>query len=823
MSSVSSVGGSSSIYGQRNVLSGLASGMDTESMIENMTQGTRLKIAQQKQKKQLLEWKQTAYQGISSQLIEFSKKYTSYSSSTNLLSPSFFDQSTITTTGKNSDSISATGKTSSNVVINGVKQLATSASWAKKGFSDGLGISSSEAFGIGENDETEIAKLNGATFTFTYGNKDYSISLGYDQDYKDPEKLVEALNEKLSETTVTGSDKNNLGAKVEFALQEDGRITLATKDNDAGNTIKLKSVSDNVKNVLGLDPGEDGIDLSAKDSLWVSKAPIDAEDLTEKVSNRELLAGKTIQISLNGVNAKITLPPYKTPKVGEDGKVEVDSSGNIVYEVTEENKAYWEDDSKLIGYINDQLKETFGDKVTVKDTVEDNGKISLQFELTGDAKDESDVLRVNGGDFYALTVLGLESGQGNRVNLNQTIGDYLKTSGNEEVTEDDLKLSINGTDIKVTEDMTLSELISAVNNSDADVTLTYSELSDTMRLTSNKTGSGHDIELSGDLARKLFGGYTDDTDGGFVQYDPNVEITSGKDAILDVTVNGDSMTLTRSSNEVNIDGLTVTLKDEFGYDDDGKIVKGEQVSFTSAPKTDDIVTAVKEMVDDFNKMIQDVYKEMSTKPNSDYQPLTDEQKEEMTEDQIEKWEEKAKQGLLFGDSLLRSLQSSLRTVFSPGGETTKQLERMGITFEYSMSSDNGGELKLDEDKLRAVIESDVESVKKVFTATEGTDENGNRVKGGVMTEMKKILDQYASTSIVTPGSLVARAGSSYSSNSLLDNTLTNQMNDIDDILDTLNDKLQDQIDRYNSKFTQLEVLISQMNAQSGQLSGMLGG
>ena len=53
MSSVSSVGGSSSIYGQRNVLSGLASGMDTESMIENMTQATRLKIAQQKQKKQL--------------------------------------------------------------------------------------------------------------------------------------------------------------------------------------------------------------------------------------------------------------------------------------------------------------------------------------------------------------------------------------------------------------------------------------------------------------------------------------------------------------------------------------------------------------------------------------------------------------------------------------------------------------------------------------------------------------------------------------------------------------------------------------------------
>lgn len=300
-------------------------------------------------------------------------------------------------------------------------------------------------------------------------------------------------------------------------------------------------------------------------------------------------------------------------------------------------------------------------------------------------------------------------------------------------------------------------------------------------------------------------------------------IEKGQDAVLDVTVNGDSMTLTRSSNEVNIDGLKVTLKDEFGYDDKGALVKGEEVSFTSAPKTDDMVTAIKEMVEDFNKMIQDVYKEMSTKPDSDYQPLTDEQKEEMSEDQIEKWEEKAKEGLLFGDSLLRSLQSSLRTVFSPGSETSKQLERMGITFEYSMSSGDGGKLSLDEDKLRAVIESDVESVKQVFTAVEGTDENGNRVKGGVMTEMKKILDQYASTSIATPGSLVARAGSSYSANSLLDNTLKNQMDSIDDILDTLNDKLQDQIDRYNSKFTQLEVLISQMNAQSGQLSGMLGG
>ena len=131
---VSGVSGSgTSIYGNRNVLSGLASGMDTESMIENMTQATRLKIAQQNQKKTLLGWKQTAYQGISSQLIEFSKKYMDYQSPTNLLSSAFYDQSIVTSVGKNNALVSASGKTNSKVEINGVKELATSATHSAQG------------------------------------------------------------------------------------------------------------------------------------------------------------------------------------------------------------------------------------------------------------------------------------------------------------------------------------------------------------------------------------------------------------------------------------------------------------------------------------------------------------------------------------------------------------------------------------------------------------------------------------------------------------------------------------------------------------------
>ena len=69
-------GSSSSIYGTRNVLSGLASGMDTESMIENAVSGYQLKLAQLQQKKTKVEWKQEAYRSMITKMVGFSQKYT---------------------------------------------------------------------------------------------------------------------------------------------------------------------------------------------------------------------------------------------------------------------------------------------------------------------------------------------------------------------------------------------------------------------------------------------------------------------------------------------------------------------------------------------------------------------------------------------------------------------------------------------------------------------------------------------------------------------------------------------------------------------------
>ncbi|MBR6677625.1 MAG: flagellar hook protein, partial [Oscillospiraceae bacterium] len=81
--------GSSSIYGTRNVLSGLASGLDTESMIENAVSGYQMKLSSLQQQKTKVEWKQEAYRSMITKMVGFSQKYTSYTSGTNLLSSSF--------------------------------------------------------------------------------------------------------------------------------------------------------------------------------------------------------------------------------------------------------------------------------------------------------------------------------------------------------------------------------------------------------------------------------------------------------------------------------------------------------------------------------------------------------------------------------------------------------------------------------------------------------------------------------------------------------------------------------------------------------------
>lgn len=782
-------GGGTSIYGSRNVLSGLASGMDTESMIENMTQATRLKIAQQNQKKTLLGWKQTAYQGISTQLIEFSKKYMDYQSPTNLLSSAFFDQSIVTSVGKNNALVSATGKTNSTVEINGVKELATSATH---------NVDLSQKFQVGDlkTDAFDIAgeltasKLAGSTMTFKYGTEDYTIKLDPDADLSTSQKVVEEINKQLKETKISGSE--TLADKI-TVTNTAGQLEFQSKDN-AGNDVKLTGASATVIDVFNINKQElqKGIDLKNGHSVIV-----DTNKLNEKQKVTEHLAGQTLTLSFNGQKKDIELLTEKDLE-----------KLNSISDSTQKNEEY-----KKI--LQEKLDDAFGkDKIKID---RDSATQTVTFKVN----DANDVLRVAGGSDGIVgkkSVFGFTAGEGNRLNLNATLDELgvQFTEAENGIIKDKRDLVINGVTIgSYSKDTTLNEIIRDINgNKEAGVTATYSETSNKFILTSSDTGAASKIKVNDGLAKDIFG-------------DINV---NGTDAVIDVTVNGEQKQLTRATNDIDIDGLKVTISGKFGnYGQDGKIQinNDDTVTFTSKPDTEKVFEAIKEMVEDYNKIVDSVYKEMTTKPNRDYKPLTDEQKKEMTKEEIEKWEEKAKEGLLFADTQLRSLHDSLRFVFNPGGEAGNKLRAMGI--EPTNNYQDGGKIKLDEAKLKAALETDVEGVKNAFNAWASENPNtdsgimNSASKGGVMTQLKTVTDRFASTSITRPGVLVARAGSPSSPNSMLKNAMKTEMDSIDKILKNLDVKLKKEVDRYNSQFTQLEKLISQMNAQSAQLAGFMGG
>ncbi len=355
------------------------------------------------------------------------------------------------------------------------------------------------------------------------------------------------------------------------------------------------------------------------------------------------------------------------------------------------------------------------------------------------------------------------------------------------------------------------------------MSVAYQEMSNRFVIKATENGTSGEIKFDDDednIAKYLFGEPNAASGSGI----PKATYTEGKDAVLMVKYPGsnEEIEITRGSNTFSLDGLDVTLKGTFGYKEDGTVDSAaEAVTFNADVDTDKAIEAVKGMIDSYNEILSLVNSHVSTKPARDsshnkYEPLTDEQKAEMSESQIEMWEEKAKQGILFADSDLRMMANNLRTIINSGNSTA--LSSMGITVS-SNYADNG-KLVFDEAKFKTALQKDPEAVKQAFTKAVSKDENGNTQQGGLMVTMKGIMDKYGSMTGSTKGILVERAGSIHAPTTITGNSYQKQLDRLDDYISQLQDKLETETDRYISQFTSLETLISQMNSQSSYLSSL---
>lgn len=782
---------------------GLASGLDRDTLIENMTYGTTSKIQAQYQKKQTLQWKQTAIQGISNKLVEFSRKYSSYTSSTNLSAGSFFSRSQITALGANSSKISVSGSSSisESVSITGVKQLASNAKMSSKTAVSDQSLKT----GIMDTEHTTaVSNLENGSFTFRYGNKTVGLFLtsgtvdGYTYDYSDADKAVESINKAMEGVGIPGDKK--MSDVMEAYKNSDGEVSFRSKGDEAtsGNTITLTGGSEEALKALGIQVSESGETITSS-GLSISGT----QKLTTDMMLHERLSEKSITFNYNGTSKTIKLEKMDATTSLED--IQKD--------------------------IQKKLNKEFGTgriEVTIDGT---NEKGSLAFRTTvpnqtdsttGEAlTDSSSVLTLSGSDVGVLGktgALAVDYGTSNRLNTTSTLLESgLKRLPNDASADTVLRLKVNGVNInpegKLTYNSSIEDIMNAINNADAGVKISYMKNADKFTIEATDAGASGQIKLEGESANLLFGGK--DTPTGYT-------LTEGQDAIVTVKYAGsdEEIDLVRGSNSFNLDGLNITVKDTFGWtpkaDGSGfdKVAGTEAVTFDAKVDVDKITTAVSDMIKDYNDMLELINTEVSTKPNRKFTALTDEQKEQLSESEIEKWETEAKKGLLFNNTDLRSLADSLRFIFPTGSTERQQMEACGITVSTDYS--DNGKLVFDETKFRAALESDPEGVKELFTKS--ASETDKTDKGGLMARLTTVTERYASTTGATKGILIEQAGSTYAPTSILNNRIQKELDGIDDYIERLQDKLKTETDRYIQQFTSLETLISQMNSQSSWLS-----
>ena len=213
---------------------------------------------------------------------------------------------------------------------------------------------------------------------------------------------------------------------------------------------------------------------------------------------------------------------------------------------------------------------------------------------------------------------------------------------------------------------------------------------------------------------------------------------------------------------------------------------------------------IEKFIEDYNALIDLIGGLVSEKADSKYPPLSEEQKADMTEKQIEQWEAKAKVGTLANDSILRSILSNLRSAMgSAGKEGGLRLADLGITSgDYSAN----GRLKInDENKFLEALKTKGDQIAQMFN----TAETGiaHRINGVIEANIKR------SGSENEMGRLIIQAGLEKTT-SETQNSITKMIEDANKKIASLQKRLAGEEQRHWARFTAMETALNRLNAQS---------
>lgn len=692
-------------------VTGLASGMNIDEIVENMMKAQSIPLNKIKQQKTLLEWQRDSYREMNTLLLDFRSQLT------NMKLSSFYRTRSVAST--NEDIVSATvasGAGQSSYTISKISSLAVAESRMTNS-------------GISKQSSNKVDTTKSL----------FSIQDAFAKEITWKQGSVE------SKSIVTKEG----GRTISLGLADGVQITDLENMTVEVNGIKYTVIDGETPKSGEVMVNKDTGELTFGDTI-AANSTVKVNYVTDKKVENKTITKDTTQIQLKGA-----LVPEQIKLSFKDGNgTSIELSDKPIL------------DNSKIGQIIDKDGNKFGEINYETGVITFNSEFSKYFPAETENSKEKPKLE--------LTITSQQNYFSFGLTTHTSKGKI------------DEKFLIQGSE-------SLNSVMSKVNNSKLGVTMFYDSYSDKVTMTRKETGvynnseNGKEIEFAeGDFLTQVLGfqNVTPENSENYIE---------AKNATF--TING--LETSRQSNTFSMNGVTFTLKK----------TTDEPVTINVNNDNDALYENIKSFVDKYNELVEKIEKKLSEPKYKDYLPLTDDEKEELSETQQEKWENMAKSGILRNDSILSGLITQMRTaIYSAVNQddldsAMKSLSAIGITTTADFTT---AKLEINESKLKAAIEKDPNSIELLFNGTGATD--------GQKGVIQRLYDKVNATM----DQLKERAGNSYSVNNQF--TIGRQLDDLDDRIERFEDRLADLETRYYSQFTAMEQAIQKANSQAAYLA-----
>lgn len=553
--------------------------------------------------------------------------------------------------------------------------------------------------------------------------------------------------------------------------------------------LKLSSFRDSMKN-FRLSSNLTSSKFSSSDSTKVTVSGNTSQNISHSIEVTEL-ASSAVKSSLAGVSkvgltGSTSLMATTGITSGVNDSLSISLNGvsrNIVLDAG----SY--DPSKLQAELQSKIDQAFGPN-RINASL-NGGAIQLDAVGTAGSLPVISVAEGNG----ALAAIGFSGAQSSKISTSAPISEVASKFTTPLIVPTDNSTNsfkINGVEISYTGSNSIQDIMNKVNQSAAGVTMSYDGVSDRFSFTSKSTGVASQVKL-------------ENVSGNFLNaIGVDLQVASGKDA--QVTIDGVSSS--RDSNSFTIDGTTYTLLDK----------TTSPVTVKAERDVDGIVNKIKDFVKEFNDVMELVNTKLTDKKVRGYDPLTSEEKSELSESDIKLWEDKVKTGLLHSDSILSSAASSLKGILTATvngiPEVYNSLLDIGLTtgkfVKGSYNPKDTGKIVIDETKLRTAIEQDPDSVIGMFTNFSTDD-----ASKGIAHRLYDSLNN-------TVSAITKKAGRSGGGLMDASTELGKQYSDLQANIITWDDRLARKEDQYYKKFSAMEKALQSSNSQIAWLSQQFG-